>query len=202
MLIQKKSKFKIFPGSIKSNLVINATGVWGSELLKPLGIALPLIAFKHSYVVSEAIPGLHQMTPNIRDHDNSIVFRIQGKAFNLGGYEKNPILLESVPSDFQFSLYDLDYSTFDEHIEGAMELIPAFKDVGIKSTICGPESFTPDHRPLIVGFFFQILNGFHKFKFFLGSRPLHFKSLPQLRLQFSWNHVWSWLCETIGKLGC
>lgn len=130
--------------------MINATGVWGSELLKPHDLALPLIPMKHSYVVSETIEGLHQMMPNVRDHDNSIVFRIQGRAFNLGGYERNPILLDAVPKDFQFQLYDLDFSTFDEHVEGAMRLIPAFKDVGIKSTICGPESFTPDHRPLMV----------------------------------------------------
>lgn len=122
--------------------------------MKPHGVTLPLIPMKHSYVVSEAIDGLHQMMPNVRDHDYSIVFRIQGKAFNLGGYEKNPILLEKIPSDFQFSLYDLDYSTFDEHIEGAIKLIPAFENAGIKSTVCGPESFTPDHRPLMVRKFF------------------------------------------------
>lgn len=130
--------------------MVNATGAWGSDLLKPHGVALPLIPMKHSYVVSETVEGLHQMMPNVRDHDYSIVFRIQGKAFNLGGYEKNPILLEKIPPDFQFSLYDLDYSTFDEHIEGAIKLIPAFENAGIKSTVCGPESFTPDHRPLMV----------------------------------------------------
>jgi glycine/D-amino acid oxidase-like deaminating enzyme len=68
----------------------------------------------------------------------------------MGGYENNPILLDKVPADFQFGLYDLDYSVFDTHIDGAVKLCPTFGQAGIKSTICGPESFTPDHKPLMV----------------------------------------------------
>lgn len=71
----------------------------------------------------------------------------------MGGYENNPILLDSVASDFNFGLYELDYSVFDTHIEGAIKICPRFGEAGIKSTICGPESFTPDHKPLMV---FQI----------------------------------------------
>lgn len=68
----------------------------------------------------------------------------------MGGYEDNPILLHNVPKDFQFTLYDLDYSVFDTHIEGAVKLCPAFGEAGVKSTVCGPESFTPDHKALMV----------------------------------------------------
>lgn len=135
-------------GDIKTNCVVNATGVWGRDLIEPLGITLPLIPMKHSYVVSETIDGINGM-PNIRDHDASIAFRIQGSSMYLGGYEKNPIILDKVETDFSFSLYDLDWTTFDEHIEGAVELCPAFGVAGIKCTICGPESFTPDHKPIL-----------------------------------------------------
>lgn len=68
----------------------------------------------------------------------------------MGGYENNPILLDNVPADFQFGLYDLDFSVFDTHIDGAIKLCPTFGNAGIKSTICGPESFTPDHKPIMV----------------------------------------------------
>lgn len=68
----------------------------------------------------------------------------------MGGYENNPILLDDIPNDFNFGLYELDYSVFDAHIEGAVKLCPTFGTAGIKSTICGPESFTPDHKPLMV----------------------------------------------------
>lgn len=54
-----------------------------------------------------------------------------------------------VPDDFQFGLYDLDYSIFNVHIENAQKLCPILEKVGIKSNICGPESFTPDHKPIM-----------------------------------------------------
>lgn len=135
-------------GVISADAVVNATGVWGRDLIEPLGITLPLIPMKHSYIVSEQIKGIRGL-PNIRDHDASIAFRIQGESVCLGGYEKNPIILEQVANDCSFSLYDLDWSTFDSHVDGAIELLPAFASVGIKCTVCGPESFTPDHKPMV-----------------------------------------------------
>ena len=51
--------------------------------------------------------------------------------------------------DFAFGLYELDWEVFGTHITGATKRIPKLKSVGIKATICGPESFTPDHKPLL-----------------------------------------------------
>lgn len=135
-------------GIIKTNVVINATGVWAGDVSRKCGLNLPIIPMKHSFIISESIEGLKGL-PNVRDHDHSIVFRIQGSTICLGGYEHNPILLDSVPEDFQFQLFDLDWDTFDEHVQGAENLCPAFGRAGIKTTICGPESFTPDHKPLM-----------------------------------------------------
>ncbi|XP_068143892.1 sarcosine dehydrogenase, mitochondrial [Drosophila tropicalis] len=135
-------------GQIKSDLVVNATGVWGRDLVARHGSHLPLVPMRHAYIVSESIPGVRGL-PNIRDHDYSTYFRIQGDAICMGGYEPNPILLDPVPKDFHFGLYDLDWSVFEPHLEGAQKLCPPFGKYGIKSTICGPESFTPDHKPLM-----------------------------------------------------
>lgn len=52
----------------------------------------------------------------------------------MGGYESNPIILNDVPNDFNFGLYDLDWSTFNQHVKVTEELCPAFATAGIKST--------------------------------------------------------------------
>ncbi|KAH8277859.1 hypothetical protein KR018_008772 [Drosophila ironensis] len=135
-------------GDIKVDKIVNATGVWGQDLVAKHGTHLPLVPMKHAYIVSESIPGVRGL-PNIRDHDYSTYFRIQGDAICMGGYEPNPILLEPVPRDFHFGLYELDWSVFETHLEGAQKLCPTFGKYGIKSTVCGPESFTPDHKPLM-----------------------------------------------------
>lgn len=159
-------------GVIKTDCVVNATGVWGRDLLEPLGFTIPLIPMRHAYVVSEPIEGVFGM-PNLRDHDGSIYFRIQGASIHMGGYETNPILLEKVPIDFNFALYELDWSTFESHVQKTVEICPAFEKAGIKSTVCGPESFTPDHKPIMgpdprcVGMFHSC--GFNSSGMMLGS---------------------------------
>ncbi|KAI8039931.1 hypothetical protein M5D96_007356 [Drosophila gunungcola] len=132
----------------RAEKVVNATGVWGRDLVAKHGSHLPLVPMKHAYIVSESIPGVRGL-PNIRDHDYSTYFRIQGDAICMGGYEPNPILLEPVPKDFHFGLYELDWSVFEAHVEGAQKLCPSYAKYGVKSTVCGPESFTPDHKPLM-----------------------------------------------------
>ncbi|MGH0150941.1 UNVERIFIED_CONTAM: hypothetical protein FKN15_066275 [Acipenser sinensis] len=54
-----------------------------------------------------------------------------------------------VSDRFAFSLFDLNWDVFTQHIEGAINRVPALERTGIKSTVCGPESFTADHKPLM-----------------------------------------------------
>ena len=54
-----------------------------------------------------------------------------------------------VKQDFAFGLFDLDWSVFSAHVEGAVNRVPLVGETGIKSTVCGPEAFTPDHKALL-----------------------------------------------------
>uniref|UniRef100_A0A4W6CBU1 Sarcosine dehydrogenase n=1 Tax=Lates calcarifer TaxID=8187 RepID=A0A4W6CBU1_LATCA len=112
------------------------------------GVKVPLIAMHHAYVVTERIEGIQNM-PNVRDHDASVYLRLQGDALSVGGYEQNPIFWDEVSDKFAFSLFDLDWDVFMQHIEGAINRVPNLEQTGIKSTVCGPESFTADHKPLM-----------------------------------------------------
>ncbi|XP_074108249.1 sarcosine dehydrogenase, mitochondrial-like [Cotesia typhae] len=147
-------------GTIRTKCVLNAAGVWAGSLAKLAGVNIPLIPMKHAYVVSEPIEGV-QGLPNIRDHDGSLYIKVQGSSLQIGGYEPNPIILKSVPRDFSFGLYELDWTVFNTHVNAMVELVPKLKTTGIKTTVCGPESFTPDHKPLmgedpkLSGFFYS-----------------------------------------------
>ena len=135
-------------------------------------VPVPLIVTKHAYVVTEKIEGISRM-PNVRDHDSSIYLKVQGDSLSVGGYEVDPIFVDDVsllyeyyqsrstitfhtfllifqiPKDAVFSLYELDWDVFGVHIDGAINRCPVLESTGIKSTVCGPESFTPDHKPLM-----------------------------------------------------
>lgn len=43
-----------------------------------------------------------------------------------------------VSDKFAFGLFDLDWDVFMQHIEGAINRVPALEKTGIKSTVCGP----------------------------------------------------------------
>ena len=58
----------------------------------------------------------------------------------------DPCFWDEVEKSFAFGLFELDWDVFGVHIEGAVNLIPQIGETGIKSTVCGPESFTPDHK--------------------------------------------------------
>ncbi|XP_076284985.1 E3 ubiquitin-protein ligase HERC2 isoform X2 [Lasioglossum baleicum] len=136
-------------GILKSDVVLNAAGVWSKNVTNSLNVDIPLVPIKHAYVVTEPMAEVEQRLPNVRDADLSLYFRIQGSSIALGGYESNPILIGSAPDNFSFSLYELDWDIFNVLMEATTRLMPKLSATGIRTTVCGPESFTPDHKPLM-----------------------------------------------------
>jgi sarcosine dehydrogenase len=133
-------------GTIKTKCVVNCSGAWGGNIAAMVGLKIPLIAMKHAYVTTDRIEGVENK-PNLRDHDASVYIKLQGDALHIGGYEVDPIILkDGVDKEFAFGLYELDWDVFGVHIDGAIKLLPVIGETGIKSTVCGPESFTPDHK--------------------------------------------------------
>lgn len=146
--VQRVAAVETEHGSIQTPCVVNCAGVWASTVGRMAGVKVPLVAMHHAYVVTERIEGIQNM-PNVRDHDASVYLRLQGDALSVGGYEANPIFWDEVSDKFAFGLFDLDWDVFTQHIEGAINRVPVLENTGIKSTVCGPESFTPDHKPLM-----------------------------------------------------
>ncbi|XP_063586381.1 sarcosine dehydrogenase, mitochondrial-like [Penaeus indicus] len=137
-------------GRVKTDVVINCAGVWSPDILKMAGSeeVLPVVAMKHSMVAMDAIPGVRKL-PNVRDHDANMCLRVQGDSLIIGGYELNAPRWEKVDPQFAFGLFDFDMNAFSEIMEGAVHRVPQLAQTGIKATICGPEAFTPDRKPLI-----------------------------------------------------
>ncbi|KAG8194546.1 hypothetical protein JTE90_013293 [Oedothorax gibbosus] len=145
---KKISGVQTSAGTIKTDCIVNCTGVWAPYIGQMAGVKVPLIAMKHSYIVTDKIDGIQNM-PNARDHDLSVYLRLQGDALSVGGYEPNPIFWEKVEKNFAFGLFELDWEVFGLHLEKSMHRLPALEKTGVKSTVCGPESFTADHKPLL-----------------------------------------------------
>ncbi len=137
---------KTAQGDIACDKVVNCAGQWARQLGAKAGINVPLQPVKHQYIITEPVAGLSSDAPTIRDPDRRTYFKEEVGGLVMGGYEPNPQAWTTgdVPDQWEFQLFDDDFDHFAQHMEQAMERVPALQEVGVKQMINGPESFTPD----------------------------------------------------------
>ncbi len=133
-------------GRIRCDKVVNAAGQWSRQLGQKAGITVPLQPIRHQYIITEPVAGVSPEMPTIRDPDLRTYFKEEVGGLVMGGYEPNPQpwTTGDVPDQWEFQLFDDDYDHFAQHMEAAMQRIPALGSTGVKRMINGPESFTPD----------------------------------------------------------
>ena len=142
---------KLPDGPMRADRVVLCTGVWSRELAGRAGVALPLQAVQHMYVVTAPIPGLPVPFPVIRDLDTGIYIKGDAGKLVIGGFEPdakcwNPYGPEG---DRPFLELPEDWDQFAPFMQAALDLMPGLADTGIQHFMNGPESFTADTKPLV-----------------------------------------------------
>ncbi len=133
-------------GSIRCEKVVLCAGLWSRQIGELAGVSVPLQPVKHQYVITDRIEGVAPGMATIRDPDRRTYFKEEVGGIAFGGYEPNPVpwVTGDAPENFEFQLFDDDWDHFEQHMQAALERIPALNAAGIKQMINGPESFTPD----------------------------------------------------------
>ena len=133
-------------GAIQCEKLVCCMGQWTREFAARVGVNVPLVSVQHQYLVTEAISGITNSLPTLRDPDRLTYFKEEVGGLVMGGYEPDPIAwaVDGIPENFNFSLLDENVQHFEPLMKQAIERVPALNDVGIKQLINGPESFTPD----------------------------------------------------------
>src|SRR3972149_4724263 len=62
-------------GTIRTEIGVNATGQWGNEVARMVGVRLPIIPFAHLYLITKPIEGLDHEVPTMRDPDHLVSWR-------------------------------------------------------------------------------------------------------------------------------
>jgi 4-methylaminobutanoate oxidase (formaldehyde-forming) len=135
-------------GDIACESVVNCAGMWARELGRLAGVAVPLHASEHFYIVTEPMPGVTPDLPVLRDPDGYIYVREEVGGLLMGGFEPRakPWGMGGIPEDFSFSLLPEDWDHFQVMMEQAIVRIPALETAPVRTHVNGPESFTPDGR--------------------------------------------------------
>jgi glycine cleavage system T protein len=138
-------------GDIACEVVVNCAGMWARELGRLAGVAVPLHASEHFYIVTEPLPGVTPDLPVLRDTDGYIYVREEVGGLLMGGFEPvaKPWGMDGIPADFAFSLLPEDWDHFEVLMEQAVLRIPALATAPVRRHVNGPESFTPDGRYLL-----------------------------------------------------
>jgi glycine cleavage system aminomethyltransferase T/glycine/D-amino acid oxidase-like deaminating enzyme len=133
-------------GEIEAEYVVNCCGMWAREVGNMAGVAVPLQAAEHYYLLTEPFDGMHPDLPIIEDLNRYSYYREEVGGLMLGLFEPDPAPwgMGGIARDFAFGQLNPDWDRLLPHIEQSMERIPAVKDVGVRMLFCGPESFTPD----------------------------------------------------------
>ena len=138
-------------GDIACEVVVNCAGMWARELGALAGVAVPLHASEHFYMVTEPMAGVTPDLPVLRDPDGYIYVREEVGGLLMGGFEPvaKPLGMGGIPADFSFSLLPEDWEHFQVLMEQALLRIPSLETAPVRQHVNGPESFTPDGRYLL-----------------------------------------------------
>ncbi|MGF1444829.1 MAG: FAD-dependent oxidoreductase, partial [Pikeienuella sp.] len=134
-------------GEIACEHVINAGGMWAREIGAMAGVAVPLHACEHFYIVTEPVAGLSQL-PVLRVPDECAYYKEDAGKLMLGAFEPKakPWGMDGIPESFCFDQLPEDIDHFAPILEMGCARVPLLAEAGIHTFFNGPESFTPDDR--------------------------------------------------------
>jgi 4-methylaminobutanoate oxidase (formaldehyde-forming) len=148
-------------GTIQTEVIVNAAGIWAAEIGLMVGLRVPIVAMSHQYLTTRPIEGIRRDFPTMRDPDRLVYFREEVGGLVMGGFEREPAAwaLEGIPPDFTHRLLSPDWERFGPLMENAISRVPAIAKAEVIRLINGPEAYTPDgefilgEAPAVRGFF-------------------------------------------------
>ena len=136
-------------GPIKTDVVVNAAGLWGREVGAMAGVTVPLQAAEHYYLITDTVPWAHPDLPVVEEPGRYGYYHEEGGGILVGLFE--PVAkawsLDSIPKDLAFASLEPDWERITPFLDRAMDRFPSLRDAGVRTMFCGPESFTPDTMP-------------------------------------------------------
>ena len=138
-------------GDISADYVVNTAGMWARQFGEMAGVNIPNQAAEHYYLITEDMKEMTPDLPILEDPSSYCYLREEVGGLMIGLFEPvcAPWKIEGIPNDFSFGEISPDWDRMGPYLEKAMSRVPKSLNVGIKKFFCGPESFTPDLRPIV-----------------------------------------------------
>ena len=142
-------------GTVTCEHVVNAAGCYADRVARMVGLRVPMANALHAYVITEPVPeiiALDRELPVMRDDYLSGYIRQEQESGLIGIYEQ--IGAEAAWNDqpgweLENPLFPIDYDIIGDRLMRAFECMPCLEPRGIKQTIRGAITHTPDGEAML-----------------------------------------------------
>jgi glycine/D-amino acid oxidase-like deaminating enzyme len=119
---------------VQAEAVANCAGVWARQVGALAGVAVPVQAAEHMYVVTEPIADLPAPCPIVRDLDGGIYVKEDAGKLVLGGFEPDakPWDPTGPSGDTPFLMLPEDWDQFEPFLTAGLERLPVLEETGIQ----------------------------------------------------------------------
>ena len=133
-------------GSVQTETVVNAAGMWSRELGRMVGVAVPTVVLEHQYIVTEPIPDLPPGMPTVRDPDLLSYWKPDVGGMVVGGYEPDTVPFGSggIPEGFAQQLLPENFDRFEQIATRAATRTPIINEAGVRQLINGAIPYSAD----------------------------------------------------------
>lgn len=133
-------------GPIRTEMVVNAAGMWGHELGKMMGARVPAFAVEHQYLITDPIPDLPKNMPTVRDPDLLLYWKPEVRGIAVGGYEPDTLAFarDGIPRGWDQRLIQENYERFEQLAINAAKRTPVIGTVGVRAMINGAIPISAD----------------------------------------------------------
>ncbi len=141
-------------GTIHTEHVVNAAGLWAKQVGRMVGLDLPLSPLEHHYLVTDDIPEVAALdfeVPMTVDLEGFTYLRQDQKGVLLGIYEvqHKHWNMDGAPWDYGFELIQEDFDRIENELTMGFKRYPCLQEVGVKRWVNGAFTFSPDGNPLV-----------------------------------------------------
>jgi dimethylglycine dehydrogenase len=141
-------------GDIDCDIVVNACGYRVNEVGAMMGVHHPVASMEHQYFITEEIAAIRdagRRIPLIRCPISDFYCRQEKTGLLIGFYEQGCKTwgMDGIDPGFTSALCPDDLDRITDVLDGAFQRLPALTEVGIKTVVNGPITYTIDGAPLV-----------------------------------------------------
>ncbi|PAA46738.1 hypothetical protein BOX15_Mlig011824g3 [Macrostomum lignano] len=141
-------------GLIECEAFVNAAGQWARQLGRRCTerVRIPLGSCEHFAMFTQPAEddSITKAFPVVRNNERLFYVREWQGGLCVGGFEPTGkvVFPTGVPPNFENQLLPEDNKQFEPIVRGANHRFPMLSKLGVRSSINGPETFTPDAQPI------------------------------------------------------